>query len=133
MGALSATGQPKYHEGFTYGGRMVEGFANFIFNDSKSLERAFRKYNKTPVWDKVRGRKRRVVGIMVEALQGEGGIRPGTVEFFKNAREVRENLTATSRHTPLFVLVLLFSPSFSHTHPIIFSSSFSFVTEATPS
>ncbi|GMH78625.1 hypothetical protein TrST_g14234 [Triparma strigata] len=88
MGALSATGQPKYHEGFTYGGRMVEGFANFIFNDSKSLERAFRKYNKTPVWDKVRGRKRRVVGIMVEALQGEGGIRPGTVEFFKNAREL---------------------------------------------
>ena len=26
LAALSATAQPKYHEGFTYGGKMVQGF-----------------------------------------------------------------------------------------------------------
>ncbi|GMH83210.1 hypothetical protein TL16_g09517 [Triparma laevis f. inornata] len=88
LGSLSATGQPKYHEGFTYGGSMVQGFENFEFNSEEDLERVFRKFNKTPLWDKIRGRKRRVVGIMVEALQGEGGIKPGSPNFFKKARQL---------------------------------------------
>ena len=88
LGALSATQQPKYHKGFTYGGRMVQGFKPVKYNDVSDLEKQFRKYNRTPFKDWVRGRKRRVAAIMLEPLQGEGGITPGDKEYFLRARSL---------------------------------------------
>jgi len=78
----------RYHKGFTYGGKMVPGFAHCKYNDVKSLEKMYRKMNRTPFVDWIRGRKRRVAAVMMEALQGEGGIKVGDVGFFKRAREL---------------------------------------------
>ena len=47
-----------------------------------------KKYNRTPLLHKLMGRKRRVAAVMLEALQGEGGIRPGDPDFFKIARKL---------------------------------------------
>ena len=44
--------------------------------------------NKTPWYLKLLGRKRRVAAIMMEPLQGEGGIKPGTKSYFELARNL---------------------------------------------
>jgi acetylornithine aminotransferase len=88
LATVTATAQPKYQKGFGYGGRMVEGFAHCKFNDIKDLKKVFKKLNRTPIRHKLLGRKRRVAAIMLEALQGEGGIKPCEEEFFKEARKL---------------------------------------------
>jgi len=86
MGALSATGQPKYWKGFTYGGKMVPGFEVCGYNDVEDLEKTVKKFNRWRWRDWVRGRRRGVAAVMMEPLQGEGGITPGNVDFFHSAR-----------------------------------------------
>uniref|UniRef100_A0A7S1B6A0 acetylornithine transaminase n=1 Tax=Corethron hystrix TaxID=216773 RepID=A0A7S1B6A0_9STRA len=82
LAAVTATGQPKYHNGFKYGGKMVEGFEYTKYNDVEGLRSLVEKIN-------AEGKgKRKVAAIMMEALQGEGGILPGTEEFFLTAREL---------------------------------------------
>ena len=88
LAAVTATAQPKYHKGFTYGKKMVPGFAHCNYNDVQSLKKAVKKYSRTPLLHKLAGRKRRVAGIILEPLQGEGGIRPGCPGFFKKARDI---------------------------------------------
>lgn len=88
LATVTATAQPKYHKGFTYGGEMVRGFRYTPYNDVEKLQALVEEINQTPEEDAKAGRKRGLAAIMLEPLQGEGGIRPGTVEFFAMARKL---------------------------------------------
>ena len=70
MGALAATGQAKYHEGFA---PMVAGFAYADYNDLSSVEGL--------ISDKI-------AAIMVEPIQGEGGINVAELGFLRGLRDI---------------------------------------------
>ena len=74
--ALSATGQPNYHKGFE---PMMKGFEFFKYNDINSVELLFRKYENT---------NKNISGIIIEPIQGEGGVIPGERDFFKKLRQI---------------------------------------------
>jgi acetylornithine/N-succinyldiaminopimelate aminotransferase len=77
IGALSATGQKKYQQGFA---PLLEGFKTVKFNDLLSV--------KSAVTDKT-------VGIMLELIQGEGGINiadKGFVLFLRKLCDERKIL-----------------------------------------
>ena len=76
LAAVSATGQPRYHQGFE---PMVEGFENFTYNDLDSF---------TALLTRLEAEGPRVAGVMIEPLQGEGGVNPGDPEVFKAIREL---------------------------------------------
>lgn len=82
LAALTATSQPKYHQGFSYGGEMVQGFESIEYNNSEELKAAVAKIAADP--------ERGLAAIMMEPLQGEGGIIPGNVEFFATARKLAD-------------------------------------------
>jgi len=94
LAALSATGQPKYHKGFGYGGSMVQGFEYVTYNNVEELEKIVQEINQTPDDLKAQGRKRGLAAIMLEPLQGEGGIIPGQPEFFTTARRLCDESSA---------------------------------------
>jgi acetylornithine/succinyldiaminopimelate/putrescine aminotransferase len=70
MGALSATGQPKYHEGFE---PLVPGFHHAVFNDLDDVARYV-------------GPK--TAAIIVEPILGESGVIPARPEFLKGLRKL---------------------------------------------
>ncbi|MDO4551205.1 MAG: aspartate aminotransferase family protein [Planctomycetia bacterium] len=70
MGSVSATAQPKYHEGL---GPMLAGFVPAPYNDLEAV--------KSLVDDET-------VGIMLEPIQGEGGVNVPSEEFLKGLREL---------------------------------------------
>jgi len=71
MATISATAQPKYHGPEACW--KVPGLAeHFEFNDEASLEEAFSKHN--------------VAAVLVEPIQGEGGVRVGSQAFLEKAR-----------------------------------------------
>ncbi|MCU0651198.1 MAG: aspartate aminotransferase family protein [Candidatus Omnitrophica bacterium] len=70
LAALSATGQKKYQEGFE---PLVQDFKSVAFNDLDAVKQA--------ISDKT-------VAIMLELVQGEGGINIATPEFVKGLREL---------------------------------------------
>lgn len=72
MGALTATAQPKYQEGF---GPLLEGFRYCQFDQSDDLEANFSD---------------EVCALMVESVQGEGGVRPLSDKFMARAVELCE-------------------------------------------
>lgn len=72
FGAMSATGQEKVKSGF---GPMLETFRTIPFNDSLALEAAVDKD---------------VAAIMLEVIQGEGGVNTITPEFASKIQEVCE-------------------------------------------
>jgi acetylornithine/N-succinyldiaminopimelate aminotransferase len=78
LAALTATAQPKYHKGFGYGGKMVPGFEYVDYNNVQQLKDAVANL------DPDQG----LAAIMMEPLQGEGGIIPGNAEFFAAARRL---------------------------------------------
>lgn len=88
LAALTATGQQKYQDGFGYGGEMVQGFAYVTYNDVDDLKALVNEMNSTPNDIAEKGRKRGVAAIMLEPLQGEGGIIPAKPEFFAEARRL---------------------------------------------
>lgn len=88
LATVTATGQPKYHAGFTYGGEMVRGFRHAPYNDVSALEALVEEVSVTPDGDAADGRTRGLAAIMLEPLQGEGGIVPGDVEYFEAARRL---------------------------------------------
>jgi acetylornithine/N-succinyldiaminopimelate aminotransferase len=90
LAAITATGQPKYQEGFGYGGEMVQGFHYTPYNDPEALKKLVAEINETPEDIAALGRKRGLAAILMEPLQGEGGIIPGTKEFFKMARDLAD-------------------------------------------
>jgi predicted acetylornithine/succinylornithine family transaminase len=70
LGALSATAQPKYHEGL---GPLVAGFRYAKFNDIESV--------KELIDDET-------CAIMIEPIQGEGGINVADNEFLQELRQL---------------------------------------------
>ncbi|MGF1541735.1 MAG: aspartate aminotransferase family protein [Pleurocapsa sp.] len=77
LATITATGQPKYQKGFE---PLVEGFAYVPYNDITAVENA--------IADIDEGTYRRVVAVMIEPLQGEGGVRPGDLEYFLRLRKI---------------------------------------------
>jgi acetylornithine/N-succinyldiaminopimelate aminotransferase len=70
LATIAAGGQKKYLEGF---GPKVEGFDQVPFDDLEALEAAI-----TP----------ETAAIMIEPIQGEGGIRPVSNTFLRSLREL---------------------------------------------
>lgn len=70
MGAITLTGQPKYHEGF---GPMLPGITYAPLNDLGALEAAVTE---------------KTCAIFIEPIQGEGGIRPCTQEYLEGVRRL---------------------------------------------
>jgi predicted acetylornithine/succinylornithine family transaminase len=70
MGALAATGQPKYHQGFK---PLPEGFVHVLFNDVAALRKAVSE---------------KTCGVMLEPILGESGVYPATQEYLEAAREL---------------------------------------------
>jgi predicted acetylornithine/succinylornithine family transaminase len=70
LGALKATGQPKYQAGFE---PMIEGFKYVPYDDIDALEKAL-----TPD----------VGAVLLEPLQGEGGVRVPRADYLREARRV---------------------------------------------
>lgn len=70
MAAVTATGQDKYHEGFA---PLPGGFAYAEFNNLVSVENTINE---------------NTCAIMVEPIQGEGGIKPADIAFLKGLRKL---------------------------------------------
>jgi predicted acetylornithine/succinylornithine family transaminase len=68
MGAITATGQPKYHKGFK---PLVPDFRYVPFNEPAALE----------VIDE------KTAGVIIEPVQGEGGVRPADASYLRALRE----------------------------------------------
>ncbi len=80
LATVTATGQPKYHKGFA---PMVQGFHYVTYNDIEAMEGAIAQLNaKGP----------RVAAILLEPLQGEGGVNPGDVAYFQRVRQLCDQL-----------------------------------------
>lgn len=77
LATITATGQEKYQKGFA---PLPAGFAYVPYNDITAIENA--------IADLDEGTLSRVVGIMIEPLQGEGGVRPGDLEYFLKLRKI---------------------------------------------
>ena len=73
MGSVSATAQPKYHEGL---GPMVAGFQFAPHGDLDAVERLI---------DEQTG------GILIEPILGEGGIVPASQEFLAGLRKIADD------------------------------------------
>ncbi len=67
---VTATGQEKYHSGF---GPLPPGFRYLPFNDIQALREA------------VTGK---TVAVMLELIQGEGGVHPASPEYANQVREI---------------------------------------------
>jgi acetylornithine aminotransferase len=76
LAAVSATGQPKYHQNFE---PMVEGFRYFPYNDTAAFEALLAECE---------AEGPRVAAVLLEPLQGEGGVNPGDPAFFQRLRQL---------------------------------------------
>ena len=76
LAAVSATGQPKYHQNFE---PMVEGFRYFPYNDTAAFEALLAECE---------AEGPRVAAVLLEPLQGEGGVNPGDPAFFQRVRQL---------------------------------------------
>ena len=76
LAAVSATGQPKYHQNFE---PMVEGFRYFPYNDIAAFEALLAECE---------AEGPRVAAVLLEPLQGEGGVNPGDPAFFQRVRQL---------------------------------------------
>jgi acetylornithine/LysW-gamma-L-lysine aminotransferase len=70
LGALSATHNPKYRQDFE---PLVPGFTYVPFNNIEKL--------KSSVTDNT-------AAVLLEVIQGEGGVHPGTRDYFDNAQKL---------------------------------------------
>lgn len=76
LATVTATGQPKYQKDFD---PLVPGFDYIPYNDIEAVE------NKIADLDEG---NRRVAAILLEPLQGEGGVRPGEINYFRRLRQI---------------------------------------------
>lgn len=76
LATVTATGQPKYQKNFD---PLVPGFHYIKYNDIKEVEAAVSELDEGNY---------RVCAILIEPLQGEGGVRPGDKEYFQRLREI---------------------------------------------
>ncbi|MEX1038535.1 MAG: acetylornithine transaminase [Acidimicrobiia bacterium] len=71
LAALAATGQPGKHAPFA---PMPEGFRHIPFNDIAALESALQAAD--------------VAAVLLESVQGEGGVNPASAEYLQAARSL---------------------------------------------
>ena len=76
LATITATGQPKYQKNFE---PLVPGFEYVPYNDIIAIEEAITNIDEGD---------RRVAAIMIEPIQGEGGVRPGDLEYFLRLRKI---------------------------------------------
>ncbi|MBR8829149.1 MAG: aspartate aminotransferase family protein [Gomphosphaeria aponina SAG 52.96 = DSM 107014] len=76
LATVTATGQPKYQKDFQ---PLMPGFQYVPYNDIRAVENAIADIDEG---------NRRVAAIMLEPLQGEGGVRPGELEYFLRLRQI---------------------------------------------
>lgn len=76
LATITATGQPKYQKNFD---PLVPGFEYVPYNDVEAITNAITDIDEG---------NRRVAAIMLEPLQGEGGVRPGELEYFLKIRKI---------------------------------------------
>ena len=72
IATLSATGNVKVQAGF---GPLVEGFVRVPLNDAAAIEAAAERHPG-------------IVAVFLEVIQGEGGVRPTTVEYLQAVRRL---------------------------------------------
>jgi len=70
LATLAATGQPAKHEPFQ---PMPEGFKHVVFNDINALDAAVDSS---------------VAAVLLEVVQGEGGVIPASLEYMKYAEQI---------------------------------------------
>lgn len=70
FGALSATWEPRYREPF---GPLVPGFRHVPYNNLQALDEVV---------------DTETAAVLVEIVQGEGGVRPATAEFLHSAQQL---------------------------------------------
>ncbi|WP_099354230.1 acetylornithine transaminase [Fredinandcohnia onubensis] len=80
FGTMAATGQEKIHSGY---GPLLQEFVYLAYNDCDALEREMDD---------------EVAAVMVEVVQGEGGVVPGTEEFLKKIQAL------CAKHGSLFII-----------------------------
>ncbi|MBV9411060.1 MAG: acetylornithine transaminase [Acidimicrobiia bacterium] len=71
LATLHATGQPEKHEPFQ---PLPDGFRHVAWDDAAALERAASSDD--------------VAAVILEAVQGEGGVNPASAEYFKAVRSI---------------------------------------------
>lgn len=76
LATVTATGQPKYQKYFD---PLVPGFEYVPYNDINAIEAAISELDEGDY---------HVAAILIEPLQGEGGVRPGDVAYFQKLRQV---------------------------------------------
>jgi len=79
LATLTATGQPKYHKDYE---PLPVGFSYVDLNDLKALESAVNE---------------NTAAVLIEPIQGEGGVNPATEEFLQKSRELCD------RHNALLI------------------------------
>ncbi|MEH2157291.1 aspartate aminotransferase family protein [Nostoc sp.] len=76
LATITATAQPKYQKYFD---PLVPGFHYVNYNDINAVEVAISELDEGDY---------RVAAILIEPLQGEGGVRPGDIAYFKKLRQI---------------------------------------------
>jgi acetylornithine aminotransferase len=76
LATITATGQPKYQKDFD---PLPPGFAYVPYNNIEAIDDAITDIDEG---------NQRVAAIMIEPLQGEGGVIPGQKEYFQHLRKI---------------------------------------------
>jgi acetylornithine/N-succinyldiaminopimelate aminotransferase len=76
LATITATAQPKYQKYFD---PLVPGFQYVPYNDIAAMEAAISELDEGDY---------RVAAILLEPLQGEGGVRPGDIAYFQKLRQI---------------------------------------------
>ena len=76
LATITATGQPKYQQNFE---PLAPGFHYVPFNHIEALEGAIATLDAD---------QRQVAAILLEPLQGEGGVNPGELNYFQRVRQI---------------------------------------------
>ena len=76
LATITATGQPKYQKNFS---PLVPGFQYVPYNDIQALETLIAELDRD---------QPQVAAILLEPLQGEGGVNPGDREYFQRIRQI---------------------------------------------
>lgn len=73
LATVTATGQPKYHKNFA---PLVPGFDYIPYNDIAGTEAVMQQY------------PGRICAVLLEPIQGEGGVMPGDPAYFQWLRQI---------------------------------------------
>ena len=81
LATVTATGQPKYQKNFN---PLMPGFYYVPYNDIEALKAAIEELDAD---------QRQVAAVMLEPMQGEGGVCPGNPVYFKQVRRLCDQLS----------------------------------------